>query len=631
MTATDYNESNADGDSAMAQEDTTKRLLVTGVPNNKDGSDKFGNHPEELNPFIEQQSVVFVPDEYKSSNYFYNEENSKLKDGSREDKLLAMANNQNPPDGGVRAWMILLGSFIINGVLFSIINSYSLMQVQLTEKLKDLGETNAEAKASLVGSLTIGTTFFLSPIAGILTDKIGIQVTTFIGGLLAFGGMLLSSIFCDDVIILCLTYGIMYGTGASLAYTPSLVILGHYFKRRLGLANGIVTAGSSVFTSIMPYVMSAFLERFGMVGALRSLAILTLIILACAILFKPVAKTATIIDKSNCQSVNKSKKATINLSIWKKKRYVVWASAIPLALFGYFVPYVYIGSFVIKSFGKEFNRKIPVMCIGITSGIGRLVFGYIADLPRVNRILLQQISFISIGILTMLLPLTPPYYSALVVIALLFGLFDGCFISLLGPIAFDICGKSGATQAIGFLLGICSIPLTAGPPVGGLLIEHTDSFTLTFVVAGIPPIIGAIVMFAINCVEEDKVEEDPEKIDDGAVNADCCLDGIAKKGLGSLSRLSGGGSVQSEGRSFRHSKGLARTTAKCNTSLYNSTHIIRSSDYHYSSAANNSSIFNKSQNCYSFKQYSDYFPPAAGTYSESLPLLNQDFRHTRKL
>lgn len=157
MTATDYNESNADGDSAMAQEDNTKRLLVTGVPNNKDGSDKFCNHPEELNPFIEQQSVVFVPDEYKSSNYFYNEENLKLKDGSREDKLLATANNQNPPDGGVRAWMILLGSFIINGVLFSIINSYSLMQVQLTEKLKDLGETSADAKAcKLIYSFFLG-------------------------------------------------------------------------------------------------------------------------------------------------------------------------------------------------------------------------------------------------------------------------------------------------------------------------------------------------------------------------------------------------------------------------------------------------------------------------------------------
>lgn len=52
---------------------------------------------------------------------------------------------------------------------------------------------------ALVGSLTIGTTFFLSPIAGILTDKIGIQITTFIGGALAFGGMLLSSIFSHKV------------------------------------------------------------------------------------------------------------------------------------------------------------------------------------------------------------------------------------------------------------------------------------------------------------------------------------------------------------------------------------------------------------------------------------------------
>lgn len=41
---------------------------------------------------------------------------------------------------------------------------------------------------------------------------------------------------------------------------------------------------------------------------------------------------------------------------------------------------------------KDADGKLPVMCIGITSGIGRLIFGYIADLPKVNRILLQQVS-----------------------------------------------------------------------------------------------------------------------------------------------------------------------------------------------------------------------------------------------
>ena len=42
------------------------------------------------------------------------------------------------------------------------------------------------------------------------------------------------------------------------------------------------------------------------------------------------------------------------------------------------------------------------------------------------------------------------------------GIFDGCFITMLGPIAFDLCGGDGAGQAIGFLLALCSIPLTIG-------------------------------------------------------------------------------------------------------------------------------------------------------------------------
>lgn len=74
----------------------------------------------------------------------------------------------------------------------------------------------------------------------------------------------------------------------------------------------------------------------------------------------------------------------------------------------------------------------------------------------------------------MLLPVTKSFL-VLLAISLGMGLFDGCFISLLGPIAFDICGRSGATQAIGFLLGMCSIPLTIGPPIAGLLYDHTGN------------------------------------------------------------------------------------------------------------------------------------------------------------
>lgn len=71
-----------------------------------------------------------------------------------------------------------------------------------------------------------------------------------------------------------------------------------------------------------------------------------------------------------------------------------------------------------------------------------------------------------IGLFTMLIVITPTFF-LLEGIALLMGIFDGCFISLLGPIAFDLTGHSGAGQAIGFLLGFCSIPLTVGPPIAG--------------------------------------------------------------------------------------------------------------------------------------------------------------------
>ncbi len=160
----------------------------------------------------------------------------------------------------------------------------------------------------------------------------------------------------------------------------------------------------------------------------------------------------------------------VNVDNWKNRKYLIWSLAVPSALFGYFVPYVHIVAHV-KLVMPEENGNTLVTCIAITSMVGRLVFGKVADLPRVNRILLQQISFVSIGICTMLLTAAPYFhgfqFEALIVFSLIMGLFDGCFITMFGPIAYDICGPAGASQAIGFILGMCSLPLTLGPPIAG--------------------------------------------------------------------------------------------------------------------------------------------------------------------
>ena len=119
----------------------------------------------------------------------------------------------------------------------------------------------------------------------------------------------------------------------------------------------------------------------------------------------------------------------------------------------------------------EKNGGALLTCIAITSLVGRLIFGYISDLPKVNRILLQQISFLSIGICTMLMAAAPFFhgfnFESLILFSLIFGLFDGCNEPLIVPIAIDICGYSGSSQAIGFLLGLSSIPVTLGPAFAG--------------------------------------------------------------------------------------------------------------------------------------------------------------------
>lgn len=338
----------------------------------------------------------------------------------------------------------------------------------------------------------------ISPVSGVLTDTIGLRTTTFFGGAIASGGMFLSS-FCDyNVEALNFTFGIMFGLGGALAYTPSLAILGHYFKKKIGIVNGFVTAGSSTFTIIMSYFIYWLLKTVKIAWTFRILAIITSTIMGCAFLFKPLNQKVESKKKTvSCNTV-------FNISIWKNKRYVLWAVLVPFSLLGYFVPYVHLPKFIEVTISKDADGKLPVTCIGITSLVGRLIFGYIADLPKVNRVFLQQLSFLMLGILTMLIPASGGSFPWLIVIALGMGLFDGCFISLLGPVAFELCGREGATQAIGFLLGLCSVPITLGPFLAGVLYDRTASYEQAFIYAGIPAIVGGLLLFLMKCVKSPK-------------------------------------------------------------------------------------------------------------------------------
>ncbi|KAG5276584.1 hypothetical protein AALO_G00107350 [Alosa alosa] len=99
------------------------------------------------------------------------------------------------------------------------------------------------------------------------------------------------------------------------------------------------------------------------------------------------------------------------------------------------------------------------------------------------------------------------------------GLFDGCFICIMAPIAFELVGPQDVSQAIGFLLGMMSVPMTVGPPIAGYLRDRLMSYDVAFYLAGIPPLIGGAMLCLIPWVERwrkarlaKEAKESPQKM-----------------------------------------------------------------------------------------------------------------------
>ncbi|XP_062615581.1 monocarboxylate transporter 10-like [Saccostrea cucullata] len=459
-----------------------------------------------------------------------------------------------PPDGGW-GWVVCVTSLLTNGTTFSMLNTFGIIYVYLIKEYAR-GDHSVAFKTSWVGSVCIGVTFLMSTFAGICNDHIGIRPTAFFGACLGMIG-LFSSAFITQLELLYLTYGLLLGIGGGFIYSTSLVILGHYFVKHMGIVNGIVTFGSSVYTIVLSVILPIVLESFGIKYTFLFLGGLYCILLPCSLTWKPLFHTgrnktfqlklkggfqylSVTIQRTHFRQLEEKKiqlnekglycillpcsltwkplfqretrisrvdtnereqhgdgccnwaKKYLNLNIFKSRAYLTWFLGFGIALFGYFVPFVHLVKHTQDVFPKS-NAFILITCMQVTSGVGRLVFGKIADLKFINRIYMQQCAFVVTGFVTACIPFSASF-EGLVAICLIMGICDGISVCLLGPIAFDLVGPQNASQAIGFMLGGFSIPFTVGPPIAGLLYDHLHTYDIAFVTAGAPPIIGAIVM-----------------------------------------------------------------------------------------------------------------------------------------
>ncbi|KAL4659696.1 monocarboxylate transporter 8-like [Arapaima gigas] len=414
------------------------------------------------------------------------------------------------PDGGY-GWVVAFAAAWCSGCIFGIQNSFGILHMMLIKDHEESSD-NSQFKVAWVGALSMGMIFFCAPVVSIFTDRFGCRNTAAGGALVAFAGLLASS-FASSLNLRYFTYGILFGCGSSFAFQPSLVVLGHYFHRRLGLASGVVTAVSSLFTMGFPVLLEEAVAPLGLGTTFQVLSIFMLVQVALSFAFRPLPSAA---PRRHAQPAPSSPEGHHNppnpapdrqggmrlsryfsLKVFGLTSYRVWAFGVAVASLGYFVPAVHLVSFAEEKFQGTHKEWVLLICIGGSSSVGRLVFGNVVDLIcGVKKIFLQAVTFMLLGLVFAMFPLCRTF-EALLVACLFQGFCDGCFLSCMTPVVFELVDRSQASQAVGYVLGLLALPVIAGPPLAGLLHDRFGNYDLAFYLTAIPLAFGGLQLLLV--------------------------------------------------------------------------------------------------------------------------------------
>ena len=111
--------------------------------------------------------------------------------------------------------------------------------------------------------------------------------------------------------------------------------------------------------------------------------------------------------------------------------------------------------------------------MSMPSIIARLVFGILADHPRVNKLLMFQTCLCIMAVSTMLCPFVASEYAGFAVYMIVFGVGEGCVVGTAPTVVAHVVGRQRISPALGLLFSSFAAPLTAGPYFAGMYITIT--------------------------------------------------------------------------------------------------------------------------------------------------------------
>ena len=394
---------------------------------------------------------------------------SSLTDPSSQEK------EDNPPDGGLKAYSVVLGSFLGTTANFGTVNSVGAIQTYISSH--SLSDTPA-VTISWIFSIYIALSFTLTVATGPYFDSRGALQPLIVGNLLMFGGFF-GVASSTTVWQFILSLSICVSIGSALCISPLMGVIGHWFYDKIGIALGLSSVGGSVGGMVIPLMLRSLYAKVGFVWAIRGLAFLCLGLNTCAcVLVKErigVKTTPTAsdepVDKKNVFIIVK------NYFVKKLKDYrflflVLGALCGEVSLLSIIT---YYGTYAITQGLSESDSYILLTLYNGTGIAGRICLGWLGDKFGHFNIMILCTVISTICILVMWLPFgsSPGVLYAFI---LIFGFTSALIMSLTPACLRRITPAKVFGSTYGLMYLFVSTGNLFGIPIGAAIIGDLTKF-----------------------------------------------------------------------------------------------------------------------------------------------------------
>lgn len=200
-----------------------------------------------------------------------------------------------PPDGGW-GWLVLAAAMLVNIIISGMIKSFGVLVVEIQETFH-----MKPSQILWIPAITYFFYSFLGPASSILAIQYSFRFVTILGGAFIAIGMM-ANYFVTSVTALFLTYGVLMGIGAGLAFPATVYIVNSYFWKLRGLANGLCISGSAIGSILLPPLITHLICEYNFHGASLIMGALTLNIWVASLIYEDVDAHSkpVILDQPPC-------------------------------------------------------------------------------------------------------------------------------------------------------------------------------------------------------------------------------------------------------------------------------------------------------------------------------------------